>query len=335
MAFSVMQKMMKGLKDVPQKMRNAANNFAESGGRAVSRNTQAFWDGSSPMRQAGRKNQMFLDQYSQAYAESARAGTTTRGGRRAFRRAQERADRRGLSLNYPRDRNAEEVMERLRVARRQPGKAGHGERDGRRWTKGGYKDLVRPARVTTGNRPFKVPKPEDGQMMHLPGYGTSSTPNAKEIRAANRAKREEALKAGSDKNSSSVFGSGSQLIANAGAGALAGGIVGGLNPMGDDGMLTGAVKGAALGGLMGAAAGHFGRNATGATVRGNQALVMGGGRAGILSNSEAGMKSYSASLATLGGAAGGLIGGSGKKKRNTVIQSNSWSQGTHPQYFGG
>lgn len=322
MAFSVMQKMMgglkdvpqkmmKGLKDVPQKIRNAANNFAESGGRAISRNTQAFWDGSSPMRQAGRKNQMFLDQYGPAYAESRKAGTATRGGRRGFRLAQERADRKGLSLFYPRDRNAEQVAGRLRVARRN-GPAGRRVDDrNMAWTKDGYKDIVKPARVTTGNRPYKGKEPFY-PMVHVPGKGTSSTPAA-----------------------AGASGGVSQLLANAGAGALAGGVVGGLNPMGDDGMLTGAVKGAALGGLMGAAAGHFGRGLSNTATKGNHTASIGKGRASYSYAGGESAREYGASLATLGGAAGGLIGGSGKKKRNTVIQSNSWSQGTHPQYFGG
>jgi hypothetical protein len=116
---------------------------------------------------------------------------------------------------------------------------------------------------------------------------------------------------------------------------LAGGVVGGLNPMGDDGMVTGAVKGAALGGLMGAAAGHFGKGLNYSASKGNHAGSVGGGRANYTYGSGDEAKQYGASLATLGGVGGGLIGGSGRKKRNTVIQSNGWSQGTHPQYFGG
>jgi hypothetical protein len=126
------------------------------------------------------------------------------------------------------------------------------------------------------------------------------------------------------------------LMGYAGEGALAGAVVGGLNPMGDDGMLRGAAKGAVLGGLTGGAAGYRGKDMFKIASKGNHAGFIGGGRVAYAYGTDpATALGMSASIATLGGVAGGLIGGSGRKKRNTVIQSNSWSQGTHPQYYGG
>lgn len=122
------------------------------------------------------------------------------------------------------------------------------------------------------------------------------------------------------------------LATNAGIGAAMGALTGGFNPAGNDGFLAGAVKGAAIGGIAGAVAGSaFADDAAEMLTKGGTGVRLNKGRVSLQKGGEA--FSFTPRLAGVAGGAAGFMGGSGK--RNTTINSNGWTKGTHPMYFGG
>lgn len=118
------------------------------------------------------------------------------------------------------------------------------------------------------------------------------------------------------------------------AGAAVGAILGGLNPAGNDGLMGGGMGGAMVGASMGGLAATANSFFNGS---GNNYLSKGGR---LMPNpiTDTSVKPGKLGVAmsvggVVGGLMGGLIGGSGRGKRHTSIDSNGWSQGTHPAYF--
>lgn len=123
-------------------------------------------------------------------------------------------------------------------------------------------------------------------------------------------------------------------------GAMSGAIVGGLNPMGDDGFFRGAAKGAMYGGALGAVIGSkpvYGKIPKGSMLNANKnGMVSMGGKLSLMKDGKKFSNFTNPTYGGIAGVVGGVFGGAGRRrpKQNTTMQANQWTMGTHPRYFG-